>query len=151
MNKFATRRIILIGESQRELAIALLQNVPLGLEVLVREPVKVRGLDANALMWAGPLKDISAQAWVQGRQYSDVVWHENFKREYLPEADDPDLGELVKDPFTWRKWDWTPAGDRVLVGSTTDLTKKGFSRHLTQVEAFGAGLGVQFGVRRAAA
>lgn len=148
---FPPRRIVLATEDQRTRAIALLQNVPLGLEVLIREPVKVRGMDQNALMWVGPLADIAAQAWVSGRQYSAEVWHESFKRDYLPEEDATDLCELVKDPFTWRKWDWTPNGDRVLIGSTTDLTKKGFSQHLEQIHAYGSLLGVQFGARRMAA
>lgn len=143
---FPTRRIILAAEEQRDRAIALLANVPLGLEVLIRRPVKVRGMDQNALMWVGPLADIAAQAWVAGRQYSAEVWHEQFKREYLPEEFDE---ELTKEGY--RKWDFTPNGDRVLIGSTTQLTKKGFSQYLTQVEAFGAGLGVQFSARRMAA
>lgn len=153
--KFATRQFFLRTDTQTATLLALVPHLPLDqdnpLEVVIREKAKVRGMDQNALMWVGPLADIAAQAWVGGRQFSAEVWHEQFKREYLPEEDDPDLGELVKDPFTWRKWDWTPNGDRVLIGSTTQLTKKGFSQYLTQVEAFGASLGVQFGARRMAA
>jgi hypothetical protein len=153
--KFAARQFFLRGVQQRGILMALIPNLPLDdehpLEVVIREKAKVRGLDANALMWVGPLADIAAHAWVGGRKFSAEVWHEQFKREFLPEEDDHDLGELVKDPFTWRKWDWTPNGDRVLIGSTTQLTKRGFSLYLTQVEAFGAGLGVQFGARRMAA
>lgn len=37
-----------------------------------------------------------------------------------------------------------PAGNRILVGSTTQLLKRGFALYLQQVEAFGAGLGVIF-------
>ena len=143
---FETRRIVLAAEEQRACAMALLSNVPLGLEVLIRKPVKVRGMDQNALMWVGPLADIAAQAWVAGRQYGAETWHEQFKREYLPEEFDE---ELTKEGY--RKWDWTPSGTRVLIGSTTQLTKRGFSLYLQEVEAFGAGLGVQFGVRRIAA
>lgn len=148
--KFDARRFVLAGEEQRRNAIALLSNVPLGLEVLIREQVKQRGLDANALMWAGPLKDIAEQAYVGGRRYSAEVWHEQFKAEFLPEDDATDLCELVKDPIKWKKWDYTPNGDRVLIGSTTDLTKKGFSQYLEQIHAYGSLLGVQFGVRIAA-
>jgi hypothetical protein len=148
--KFATRQFFLRGVQQRGILMALIPNLPLDeehpLEVVIREPVKARGLDQNALMWVGPLADIASQAWVGGRQYSAEVWHEQFKREYLPEEFDE---ELTKEGY--RKWDYTPNGDRVLIGSTTQLTKKGFSQYLTQVEAFGAGLGVQFGARRMAA
>lgn len=153
--KFATRKFRLLAELQLSTLLALLPNLPLDsdhpLEVVIREEVKVRGLDQNARMWVGPLADIAEQAWVGGRQYSAEVWHEQFKRDYLPEDDDPNLAELVKDPDTWKKWDYMPNGDRVLVGSTTELSKKGFSIYLTQVEACGAGVGVQFGARRMAA
>lgn len=148
--KFQTRQVFLRTEQQRALVTALLPNLPLDehepLEVIIREPVKARGLDANALMWVGPLADIAAQAWVQGRQFSAEVWHEHFKREHLPEEFDP---ELTKDGY--RKWDYTPTGERVLIGSTTQLTKRGFSQYLEQIEAEGAVMGVQFGARRMAA
>lgn len=124
----------------------LLGHVPIDpvkpLELIVREEQKIRGLDANALMWVGPLKDIAEQGWVDGRQYSDKVWHEYFKQEYLPEDNDPEIAELAKEGY--RKWDTTPKGNRILVGSTTDLLRKGFSRYLQQVEAHGAQMGVQF-------
>ena len=148
--KFQTRQVFLRTEQQRALVTALLPNLPLDeenpLEVVIRERVKARGLDQNALMWAGPLADIAAQAWVNGRQFSAEVWHEHFKREHLPEEFDP---ELTKEGY--RKWDYTPAGERVLIGSTTQLTKRGFSQYLEQIEADGAGMGVMFGARRMAA
>lgn len=146
--KFATRKIRLVGALQVMTAQAMLTHLPIDpdhpIELIAREEVKTRKLDQNAAMWAGPLKDIAEQAWVNRRQYSIEVWHELFKAEYLPETDDPDLAELVKDPDTWRKWDHTPKGDRVLVGSTTQLTVKGFARYLQQVCAYGAQLGVEF-------
>ena len=148
--KFPTRQIFLRSVQQRGIVMALLPNLPLDeespLEVVIREPVKARGLDQNSLMWVGPLASIAAQAWVQGRQFSAEVWHEHYKREYLPEEFDP---ELTKDGY--RKWDVTPAGERVLIGSTTQLTKKGFGQYLEQIEADGAGMGVQFSARRMAA
>lgn len=129
---------------------ALIPNLPLDeenpLEILIREPVKMRGPDQNSLMWVGPLADIAAQAWVDGRRFSAEVWHEHFKRQYLPEEFDP---ELTKEGY--RKWDYTPDGERVLIGSTKQLTKKGFSQYLEQIEADGANMGVQFGARKMAA
>ena len=145
-DKFKTRSIRLVGTMQQEAAIALIRNLPLDsdkpLVITVAEEKKLRGLDANALMWVGPLKSIAEQAWINGRQYSAEVLHEHFKREYLPEDNDPELPELAKDGY--RKWDIDPKGNRVLVGSTTELTKEGFSIYLQQVEAFGASLGVMF-------
>lgn len=144
--KFSTRKIRVVGEAQVELVTALLRNIPIDpvhpLEIIIREEVKVRGLDANARMWVGPLSDIARQAWVEGRQFSDVVWHEYFKKEYLPEDDDPELEQLAKGWY--RKWDYGPDGERVLVGSTTQLTKRGFANYLEQIYSYGAGLGVQF-------
>ena len=140
---FAERKILLIGEQQVRLACNLIQNVPIDrdnpLEVVVREKQKVRKLDQNALMWVGPLKDIAEQAWVDGMQFSDIVWHEHFKRKYLPEEYDP---ELCKEGY--RKWDYTPSGEKVLVGSTTQLTIKGFAQYMEQIYADGADLGVMF-------
>lgn len=136
----------LVGASQQAAAQAFLANLPLDpeepLEVVVRERVKPRKLSQNALMWAGPLTDIAEQAWVQGRRFPAEVWHEQFKRDFLPEEYDP---ELCLEGY--RKWDVTPRGDRVLVGSTTMLTRKGMAQYLQQVEAAGAALGVEFGMR----
>lgn len=147
--KFQTRTIRLVGESQINTALALIPNLPLDskkpLELVIREEVKARKLDQNALMWAGPLKDIEEQAYVDGRRFSDVVWHEHFKEQYLPNEADSDFDpELVKDAATYKKYDITPSGKRVLVGSTTELSIKGFALYLEQVYADGANLGVQF-------
>lgn len=149
--KFATRTILLRGAQQRGLGINLLSNVPLDpdrpLELVVREEKKARKLDQNAAMWAGPLDDIEKQAWVDGRQFRAETWHEYFKRKYLPDENQLDyeeLAELVKDPENYKKWDIDPAGERVLVGSTTDLTIMGFSRYMNELEAEGAGMTVHF-------
>jgi hypothetical protein len=143
---FPTRSILLRGQAQVHILAGLIPNLPLDIErpieVLIREQVKARGLDANALMWAGPLADIAAQAYVNGRTYSAEVWHEFFKREYLPEDTDHDILLLAKDGY--HKWDYTPDGERVLIGSTTQLTKRGFSDYMMQIESYGASIGVQF-------
>lgn len=148
---FLTRTIHLTGDVQRRTAIAAIEHAPTDadrpLEIVIREKPKARKPDQNALMWAGPLRDIAEQGWVQGRQYAADVWHEEFKRQYLPEDDDPNLPELAREGY--RKWDTTPSGKRVLVGSTTQLTVKGFAQYLRQVEAFGAELGVMFHARAA--
>lgn len=144
MSNFNPITVRMVGKQQVDRIKQLADNLPINadLECVFRKIQKVRGLDANARMWAGPLKDIATQAWVNGRQFSAEVWHEHFKREYLPEDDDPEWHGLVKDGY--RKWDYTPAGARVLVGSTSQLTKKGFARYLQQIEADGANMGVMF-------
>ncbi len=125
-----------------------LRSLPLDsdkpIEVVIREQVKARKPDQNALMWVGPLSDIAEQAWQNGRKYSAELWHELFKREHLPEDNDPELHLLVRSPDTYQKWAFTPNGERVLKASTKDLTVYGFSQYLTKVEADGASMGVQF-------
>jgi hypothetical protein len=140
---FAAVRVRLVGPKQLEHAIAQLRRAPLDplrpLELLIREEVRGRKPDQNALMWAGPLRDIAEQVRTEGRQYSAEVWHEYFKKAFLPEQPDP---ELTKDGY--EKWAFDPDGDRVLIGSTTQLTVRGFSQYLEQVHAFGAEFGVVF-------
>lgn len=143
-DKYPSRKILLRTEAQRETAMRVLENAPLDdkrpVEVVVREEVRARKLDQNALYWAGPLRDIAEQAYVKGRQYSAEVWAEFFKREYLPEEFDP---EQCKEGY--RKWEYLPSGERALIGSTTQLTVRGFAEYLTKVEAYGAQeLGVEF-------
>lgn len=141
--KYPKRVIRIIGEQQKDLAKSLINALPIDADkpicVTIGEEVKVRKLDQNALMWVGPLKDISRQAYVHGRTYSEQVWHEYFKREFLPNEYDE---ELTKEGY--RKWITDPAGFPILIGSTTDLTVKGFSQYLMQIEAYGAGLGVEY-------
>ena len=145
-NTFQTRTIRLVGAAQVDLAMAALAHAPIDqaapLEFVLREEKKTRKLDQNAAMWAGALRDIADQAWVSGVQYSDVVWHEYFKRQYLPEDDDPEIETLAKDGY--QKWARDPSDERVLVGSTTKLTIKGMARYMQQVEAYGATMGVMF-------
>lgn len=142
--KFEQRRIRLIGQEQVERAIAVLRNAPVDakkpLEMLLREEVKARKPDQNALMWAGPLKDIAEQAWIEERQHSAAIWHEYFKRHLLPDQYDPELCRNEN----YVKWDFDPGGDRVLAASSTDLTVKGFAEYIEQIHAFGASLGVQY-------
>lgn len=142
-DRYPTRSILLAGEQQRETALRALAMAPADskrpLEVVIREEVKARKPDQNARMWSGPLKDIADQAYVGGRTYTAEVWHEHFKAEYLPEEYDERYTKAG-----YRKWDYTPAGNRVLIGSTTQLTVQGFAIYLEKVIAYGAGLGVMF-------
>lgn len=140
------RSFLLRSDAQVKALLALIPNLPLDeekpIEILVREQLKKRTLSQNALMWVGPLKDIEEQGFHNGRQYSDELWHHSFKVLYLPEDNDPELSQLVRDGY--RKWGYAPNGDRILVGSTTQLTKKGFSQYMEQVYAHGASMGVMF-------
>ena len=141
--KLTTRRILLRTEIQRDTARAALENLPLDdedpIEIVFQERKETRNLSQNAAYWAGPLRDISEQACVDGQQFSPEVWHQYCKQQFLPEEFDE---ALCKGGYV--KWEYAPNGDRVLVGSTTQLTKKGFSEYRQQVEAMGASLGVMF-------
>ena len=140
---FPPRTIELRGEQQVQTLLALITNLPIDgekpLVVQIGEKKKPRTPDQNSRMWAGPLRDMEEQAYVEGRTFSADVWHEHFKREFLPEEFD---AELCKEGY--RKWDYTPSGERVLVGSTTQLTAKGFAQYMEQIYAFGGNLGVMF-------
>lgn len=141
--KFKTRPIFLRTEQQREIIINLVKSLPLDeikpLEIVVREYRPVRKQTQSALMWAGPLKDLEEQAWLNGRTYSAAVWHQHAKEQFLPEEYSEDL---TREGYL--KWGFKPNGERFLIGSTTDLTVHGFALYLEQVYAFGASLGVDF-------
>lgn len=135
--------IAITDHRTKEIALQKVQEVDISdeKEVVIRERKKHRGLNQNALMWSSAIKDIAAQVWPDGVQYSADTWHEYFKQKFLPEeASDETVDGYVK-------WDFLPNGNRYLKGSTTQLTKKGFAVYLEKIYAFGAQHGVQFGVR----
>jgi hypothetical protein len=141
--KYPTRSIILSSEGQRELAVKTLHRAPIDadkpLEWLLREEVKTRKLDQNALMWVGALKDIEQQIYVQRKMHSDEVWHIYFKERYLPEQH---IDGVTKEGY--QKWAYLPNEQRRLIGSTTELTIYGFSLYLNDIHAFGGNRGVEF-------
>jgi len=104
--------------------------------VVIREPVKVRGLDQNGLYWLR-LGEIAEQAWFGGRQYSKEVWHHYCGINIMPEK------VTTKDGEVRSKWIEVPSGDPIVI-STTQLERRCFAEYTAAVEAFGAGLGVQF-------
>lgn len=138
--KFATKKILLRTKTQLDNLLALAPHLPLDeshpIEVVIREEVKTRGIDANAYYWLR-LGEISEQAWFNGRQYISDVWHEYCKRHIMPEE------VTTKDGETRSKWTETPDGELTVI-STTMLEKSSFHEYTTAVEAFGASLGVMF-------
>lgn len=145
--------IFLRTQVQVDLAVAAIKNAPLDaqspLEVVIRESAKVRKQSQNAAMWAGIHADFAAQAWVNGRQSDAETWHEHFKKQFLPEAHDPRLDELVKDPASWEKWREDIDGELRCVGSTTKLSKKGMAEFMRAVEGLAMEYGVQLSARAA--
>lgn len=107
--------------------------------VYLVEHKEKRSNEQQGLMWIR-LGEIAEQAWLEGRRYDDKVWHEYFKEQFLPEEDGP--SKSARNGY--KKWEYLPNGKRVCVGSTTQLTTSGMADYQTQIEAYGASLGVQF-------
>jgi hypothetical protein len=144
---YQTRTIALLDNERKNLALNAVINAPTGknLEVVIREVKKQRSIEQQALLFAGTLKDISEQVWVQNKQFSVEAWHEFYKQEYLPdELTEPYLHEHVTKPEQYKKWDYLPNGERRCIASTTQLTKYGYTQYLEQIHADGASKGVLF-------
>jgi NinB protein len=142
--------LILANEKVQRNALTIIANLPVDgtMQVVIGPKKKVRTPDQNSLMWVGPLADISEQAWFRGKQYTAEYWHEIFKRMFLPEGHEEDFDRMVTKE--WKgKWEFDLNGDRMLIGSTTQLTTFGMSQfYMPQVEAFASqDLGVRFHVR----
>ncbi|MDB5822207.1 MAG: hypothetical protein JWR21_911 [Herminiimonas sp.] len=138
--KFTTRTITLVSAVQIDTALAVIPNLPIDakrpLELVIREQVKVRGLDANGYYWLR-LGEIAEQAWFHGRQFSKEVWHEYCRQNLMPES------ITTKDGEVRSKWLESPDGSPVVI-STTLLERGCFAEYTTAVEAFGGSLGVMF-------
>ena len=137
--KYETRRFLLRGNTQIDVAIAALQFAPIDpinpLEVVIREQVRKRGVDQNALYWRR-VEDIAEQAVVDEKRFSKDVWHGYLCKNVMPEEVE------VKGGVIRSKWNIDPGGDMVVI-STTELSKRCFADYTTMVEAFG-GIGSAF-------
>lgn len=133
--KYKTRAIVL-ADTTRAIVHNLIANAPNGVEIVAREPVKARGLDANGYYWL-ILGQIADQAWFKGKQFNSDIWHEYCKRELMPST------ITTKDRIERSKWIEMPRGLPVVI-STTQLEKKCFAEYTNLVEAFGASLGVVY-------
>lgn len=88
-----------------------------GYELVLRKLKSKRSQDQNRRYWA-LLREVAAVAWVDGRQYSDVVWHEYFKRELIGCIDLP--------------------GGATLGISTTGLSIQEMGDYMTKIECWAA-------------
>lgn len=91
--------------------------------VVVEEYKAKRHSQQNRLYWSY-LKQISAQAMLCGKYYSDEVWHEFFKGHFLGFVDLPD--------------------GRKMGESTTKLNVTQFAEYVNKVEVYAVELGVIF-------
>ncbi|WP_186112059.1 recombination protein NinB [Burkholderia gladioli] len=99
------------------------------LRVIVTTEERKRNSEQNRFYFGVVLRDISAQAWVDGQQFGKAAWHEYFATQY-------GVMEEIRLPF----------GEIVLRRkSTTDMTVGEFSTYLNQIQAYAANnLGVEF-------
>ena len=92
--------------------------------VEINEEKSKRSKIQNDRYWA-ILKEISDQAWIEGKQFSSEIWHEYLKRKFLGVDDLPITGTVAK--------------------STQKLNTAQFSIYSQEVEAWAASeLQVQF-------
>jgi hypothetical protein len=99
------------------------------LRLIVTAEERQRNQQQNRFYFGAVLKQVSEQAWVDGKQYDKDTWHEYFARKYgiLDELTLPD-GEII----TRRK-------------STTQMSVGEFSEYLDAVQSYAGGtLGVTF-------
>ena len=99
------------------------------LRVIVTSDERKRNAEQNRFYWGVALRDISEQAWIDGKQFDKDAWHEYFSRKFgvCEDLTLPD-GEII----TRRK-------------STTQMNVGEFSTYVNQVQAWAANhLGVEF-------
>ena len=88
------------------------------LAVTVQEHGAKRSRPQNKRYWKALLGEIAANAWVDGRQFSEDAWHEFFKGKFIGLEETPD-------------------GRQVGI-STTTLSVAEFSEYMTKIEAYAA-------------
>lgn len=118
-------------------------------EAIRKEPVmsvsikpyrKKRSNGQNRLQWVSLVADYSMQVEIEGRKFLPDIWHEQLKKQFLPEKFDEELTLPG-----YKKWEEMPDGTLKMVGSTTKLTKLGMETYLNECYAYGAGeLGIRF-------
>lgn len=143
METYQPRTIILVSQQQRNMAKAVIDNAPDGIEVVIHEKPIQRKKEQNGFAWAGMINDFVEQGWLCGRKFSRDAWHYHLKSEFLPETSEE--GITLNG---YKKWEESPNGKLILVGSTTKLTVKGFAQYITKCCAYGSSeLGIKFTTR----
>jgi len=139
-NPIAKITVLIRSEQQKELLVRKISNLPVDserpIQIVISEQTKSRGLDQNGLMWKR-IGEISSQGWINKRQYSKECWHKYLKDNEMPEEVE------LKDGTICSKWIEQIDGSMETI-STTELSARFFSKYITIIEAFGAGLGVLF-------
>lgn len=99
------------------------------LRIILTSSEKKRTLEQNAFLWGFLLRQIAEQIWVEGRQYSDEVWHIHLAEMFA---------EKIEIPL--------PDGTiHIRRKSTSEMSVSEFSDYLNKIEAYAATeLGVRF-------
>jgi len=99
------------------------------LRVIVTADERKRNVQQNRMYWGAILKQISEQAWVNGRKFDKDTWHEFYARKFG-----------VSDEMT------LPDGEVVIKRkSTTEMSVGEVSDYMNQVQASAASeFGVEF-------
>ena len=118
-------------------------NIVKPTRITVELDAKKRSNRQNSTHWVGLLADISNQGVINGKQFSVKIWHEYLKERFLPEQFAE--GKTMKN---YIKWQEMPDGKMRMVGSTTQLTRSGFSDYMAECEAWAVSeLGVRLSAR----
>jgi hypothetical protein len=100
-----------------------MENEGRPMAVLVTEHKSKRNTQQNRLYWA-LLREISEQAWVEGKQFSSEAWHAFFAGKFIG-------------------WQDAPGGIKTPI-STTTLDVHAFAEYVTQIQAYaGTELGIE--------
>jgi hypothetical protein len=105
------------------------QEQPLEVRVTIWKPKATD--EQRALIWIIN-QQIADQAWVRGRRFEADVWHEQIKRELLPDVTSRGV----------TKWRILPNGERELAMSTENLNRSEKSIYIDGLLAYAAELGV---------
>lgn len=155
-DRYPEKKILLSSEDNRLLIHRIIKSLPIfsdsPLEIVIREEVKTRGKDQNALYWSGPLADFEKQVFINGYTYTADEWHDELRLRFMPDENlsIEELEKHVKNFDSYRKYKMDMRGNRVLDKkncTTTKLTKFGMSQYLEEIYAYGATVhGVMFSI-----
>lgn len=135
----------LINKDVKSNCLAMVTNLPFDgtMEVEIRKYKKPSSAQQRRRMFGYVVGEIAQQAFFNGKQYPDHVWHIILKEMFLP----PHFIEgITKEGY--EKYIEMPDGSLRMVGSTLNLTTKGHMDYVTACEAWAAQeLGVLFSAR----
>lgn len=95
------KTFFLNSSTARHNCAAYLNRCPDGFQVDIHEAKVKRTSRANRRHWA-IMRQISEEAWIEGRQYSQEVWHDFFCRRFLGVIDLPGGASMAESSASLR-------------------------------------------------